>query len=329
VTESSRRLRAVVALLGTAAIWGATFVMVKDAVSRYPLYAFLTLRFVIAVIAFAVLFPRAVRRLETQTVRVGVLAGAFLCAGYVFQTWGLQDTTASKAAFITGMFVVITPIMQAVVLRSVPRAATLAGVVLAVVGLWMLSGASANGWTQGDTRVFMCAVAYAAHMIVLGSVGRDHDPVSLTFVQLSVVAVVCGAISFATEPIALPNEGSVWIALGVTGVLASAVAFGAQTWAQRHISPTKTALVLIMEPVFGGLFGWWAGDVFGVGGLVGSALIVGGMVLSELRALAPQRDERVVVANAPEGPPVPLLESEGGGTSATPTGRPPSGSDPA
>jgi len=309
VTPESRRLWATLALIGIAAVWGATFVLVKDAVEHYPLYAFLALRFIIAVAAFSLMFPRSFRRFAPGTLGVGVLAGGLLTVGYVFQTWGLQGTTASKAAFITGMFVVFTPLMQAVVLRHPPRAVTLAGVALSVTGLWLLSGASADGWTAGDTRVLICAVAYAAHMIVLGSLGTRHDVGALTLTQLAVVAVVCSAVSLVAEQPGLPTDGSVWFALVLTGVLASAVAFAVQTYAQRHISPTKTALVLVTEPAFGGLFGWLAGDYFGIGGLAGSALILSGMVLAEISGIS-RAGERVVHEPSLEGIPVALVERE-------------------
>ncbi len=240
--------------------------------------------------------------------RVGVLAGVFLTIGYIFQTWGLQGTTASKAAFITGMFVVITPILQAVLLRRVPGWATSVGVVLAVAGLWLLSAADGGGWTAGDTRVLLCAVAYSAHMIVLGSWGRGHDAGALTFVQIVVVGGVCAVVSLATEPLALPSDSSVWVALLVTGVFASAVAFAVQTYAQRTIPPARTALILISEPAFGGLFGWLAGEALGVRGLAGAVLILGGMVMAEVVAARIGSDEAVVFEPSLEGPSVPLIE---------------------
>lgn len=296
------------ALVAVAAVWGGTFVIVKDAVSQYPLYAFLALRFAIAVVAFAVVVPSSLRLMRRDTLAVGLLAGVFLTAGYVFQTWGLQDTTASKAAFITGMFVVITPALQALVLRRLPNRTTLLGVALAVVGLWLLSGGGGGGWNVGDTRVLLCAVAYSAHMIVLGSIGNRHDVRPLTLVQLAAVAVVCGAISLATEPLAMPGESSVWVALVITGVFASAVAFAVQTYAQRFLSPSKTALILITEPAFGGIFGWIAGERLGLGGFAGSALILAGMVVAEL--LGTPRASRAGREFEPaiEGPPVPLVE---------------------
>ncbi|MHB9002989.1 MAG: DMT family transporter [Coriobacteriia bacterium] len=308
MTSRSRTAAVTLALVAVAAMWGGTFVMVKDAVERYPLYGFLALRFAIAVVAFVVLFPRSVRTMRRDTLWVGTLAGAFLCAGYVFQTWGLQGTSATKAAFITGMFVVITPIMQALLLRRPPRLSTVAGVTLAVAGLWLLSAADSGGWTVGDTRVFLCAVAYSAHMIVLGSIGRKHDVLPLTLVQLAVTALVCGAIALSTEPIALPADGSVWVALVLTGVFASAVAFAVQTYAQQHISPSRTALILISEPAFGGLFGWAAGEALGVRGVAGAALILGGMVLAEVVAARAPASEHVVFEPAIEGPSVPVAE---------------------
>lgn len=308
MTATTRRYLVVASLVGVAAIWGATFVMVKDAVSRYPLYAFLALRFGIAVIAFVAVFPSSLRLLRGKTAAVGLLAGVLLTAGYVFQTWGLQGTSASKAAFVTGMFVVITPVLQAVLLRRPPKRWTVAGVALSVVGLWLLSGGDAGGWTAGDTRVLVCAFMYSAQMIVLGSIGREHDARPLTLIQLATVAVVCGAISLAKEPIEAPPDAGVWLALIVTGVLASAVAFAVQTYAQRFISPTRTALILITEPVFGGLFGWLAGERLGVGGLAGAVLILAGMVVAEVFGAKARPGEPVVLEPSVEGPPVPLSE---------------------
>lgn len=297
------------ALIAVAAVWGGTFVVVKDAVSQYPLYAFLALRFAIAVVAFAVVVPSSLRLMRRGTLAVGLLAGVFLTAGYVFQTWGLQDTSASKAAFITGMFVVITPALQALVLRRLPNRTTLLGVALAVVGLWLLSGGGGGGWNVGDTRVLLCAVAYSAHMIVLGGIGDRHDVRPLTLVQLATVAVVCGAISLATEPLAMPGESSVWVALVITGVFASAVAFAVQTYAQRFLSPSKTALILITEPAFGGIFGWIAGERLGLGGFAGSALILSGMAVAELLGTGGGAAATAFEPSV-EGPPVLLLDDD-------------------
>ncbi|MBN2248198.1 MAG: DMT family transporter [Coriobacteriia bacterium] len=293
------------ALVGVAAVWGGTFVTVKDAVARYPMYAFLTLRFAIAVLAFVAVMPSSIRFMRRDTLGVGVLAGMFLTAGYVFQTWGLQDTSASKAAFITGMFVVITPVLQALVLRRIPHRTTVIGVLLAVAGLWFLSGGGADSWNIGDTRVLICAFAYAGHFIVLGGLGRDHDVAPLTLVQLATVGVASAAVSLATEPLGLPGDAGVWFALVLTGVFASAVAFAVQTYAQRFLSPTKTALILIMEPVFGGVFGYFAGERLGLSGVAGSALIFAGMLVAEVIGSLRGPDEPPAELEPTlEGPPI-------------------------
>ncbi|MEN6430277.1 MAG: DMT family transporter [Coriobacteriales bacterium] len=307
---STRNLLITCALVGVAVVWGGTFLTVKNAVAGYPLYGFLAWRFAVATVAFVALFPSSVRRMDLRIVRIGVLAGAFLTAGYVFQTWGLQDTTASKAAFITGMFVVITPLLQSLVLKRPPRLATLGGVLLAVAGLWLLAGGSVGGWNIGDTRVLLCAVAYSAHMIVLGGPGRELDVRSFTLVQLLTVAVTTAVISALTERPPLPTESSLVIALVITGVLGSAVAFVVQTYAQRYLSPTKTALILITEPAFGGLFGWLAGEKMGMSALAGSALILGGMVVAELLGARAPVTEHVELKVAVEGPPVPMAEGD-------------------
>ncbi|HEX9094458.1 MAG TPA: DMT family transporter [Coriobacteriia bacterium] len=312
MSDAARRTLVSLALVGVAAVWGATFVMVKDAVSSYPVYSFLGVRFAIATVAFAVLFPSTFRRMDAGTLRDGLFAGVFLTAGYVFQTLGLAKTSPSKAAFITGMFVVITPFMQAVFLRRMPRWPAWLGVATAVGGLWLLSGGgSLGGWNLGDTLVLLCAVAYSGHIIVLGSLGRRHDARPFAFVQLAMAAIVCGAVGAITEHPGLPTGREVWIALAITGIVASAVAFAVQTYAQRHLSPTRTALILITEPAFGGLFGWLlAGELLGVRGWAGAGLILVGMVVSEVLAAAvARRDERTVLEPSLEGPPAQVLEA--------------------
>jgi drug/metabolite transporter (DMT)-like permease len=316
VTDSARRTFATLALVAVAAVWGTTFVMVRDAVAGYPVFAFLGLRFAVATVAFVVIIPSSLRGLNWPTIRAGLIAGVFLTAGYVFQTLGLAPgmTSPGRAAFITGMFVVMTPIMQAAILRRMPRWTAWVGVAAAVSGLWLLSGGGGGGaWNFGDTLVLICAVAYSAHMIVLGSIGRSHPTGPLTLVQLFTVTVVCGAVGLLTEAPPLPTGASLWFALLVTGVLASAVAFAVQTYAQKHLSPTRTALVLICEPAFGGLFAWvLIGETLSPAGIAGAALILLGMAASEvLTAVVASRDEHEVLELAVEGPPAHIIEGDG------------------
>ena len=323
MSDVARRWLLTVALVAVAAVWGSTFVVVRDAIASYPVYSFLGLRFAIACVAFVALFPSTLRRFDRPTVMAGLTAGVFLTLGYVFQTLGLARTSPSKAAFITGMFVVLTPFMQAVLLRRMPRWTAWVGVACAVVGLWLLSGGTgAGGWNTGDTLVLVCALAYSAHMIALGSIGRGHDARPLTLVQLATCAVVCGVIGVSTERVGLPASGQVWFALVITGVAGSAIAFAVQTYAQKYLSPTRTALILIMEPAFGGLFGWLlAHEVLGLEGWAGAVLILAGMAVSEVLAVvASRRGERRALEPSLEGPPVPVIEHSdlGAGADAAP-----------
>jgi drug/metabolite transporter (DMT)-like permease len=311
VTPATRRFLVSSALVAVAAVWGATFVMVKNAIAAYPVYSFLGLRFAIASVAFVVLFPSTLRRFGPGTVRDGLTAGVFLTLGYVFQTLGLARTSPSKAAFITGMFVVITPFLQAVVLRRMPRWPAWLGVAASVAGLWLLSGGVVGGgWNTGDTYVLACAAAYSGHILALGTLGRRHDPRPFALVQLVMAAVVCGLVGMVTEGKGLPSSQDVWVALVVTGVVASAIAFAVQTYAQRHLSPTRTAIILITEPAFGGLFGWLLGnEVLGLRGWAGAALIIAGMFASEVLAvLTARRDERRTLEAGIEGPPAQVIE---------------------
>ena len=309
------------ALVAVAAVWGGTFVIVADAIALYPMYGFLAWRFALATVAFVVFFPRVLGRLTTENLRAGVFAGLFLTAGYIFQTWGLDGatrTTPARAAFITGLYVVFVPLAQALILRRRPRKATLLGVVLAMAGLWMLSGVGTGGgggWVLGDSLVVVSAVAYSLHMLVLGATDERHDTAALTLVQLVTVTVVTAAISLATERPPLPADRSVIVAIIVCGVLASALAFVVQTWAQRRMPPARVALILVLEPAFGGLFGWAAAGSWPAAEIAGAALMMGGMVVSEVMAALAPASEHVEFESAVEGMPVPLSGAQSGAMS--------------
>jgi drug/metabolite transporter (DMT)-like permease len=315
VTEQTRRLLLTAALVGVAAVWGSTFVMVQDAVAHYPVFSFLGWRFAVATVSFAVIFPGTFRRMDRGTVVTGLIAGVLLTGGYVFQTFGLAPgmTSPGRAAFITGMFVVITPFMQATLLRRAPRWTAWVGIACAVTGLWLLSGVGLGGtWSLGDTLVLLCAVVYSGHIIALGSLGRGHDTLPLAFVQLATVTVICAVLGVTTEHAQVPATAGLWVALIVTGVLASAIAFAVQTHAQKHLSPTRTALILICEPAFGGLYAWlFAHEALGTTAIVGAVLILVGMAASDvLGAVISGRGERDVLEIALEGPPGHLVERD-------------------
>jgi drug/metabolite transporter (DMT)-like permease len=282
LTPAGRERLAEGALAGIAAVWGLTFVMVQDAIERLPTMAFLAYRFIPAALLVAVLFRRPLRELSPEGWRAGLVMGAFLTAGYALQTLGLEETTASNAGFITGLFVVITPLLAVVFLRE--RIGTLAWAAAGVsaLGLYLLSGS--EGWNaRGDGLVLLCAVAFAAHIVVTARAARSHDAGALVVVQLAVCGLVCLAIAALAGHLEAPSGGEVWSALAVTSLVASALGFFVQTFAQRHAPPARTALILASEPAFAGLFGYLLADErLSALSSVGAALIMAAIVAVEV-----------------------------------------------
>lgn len=270
-------------------MWGATFIVVQDAVERMPAFRFLAWRFAIA--ALVLLAIGGARGLRRRDLAPGVLAGAFLIAGYGFQTVGLQYTSASNAGFITGMFVVFTPLFVAIGSRRLPPVASIAGVAIATLGLWLIASPGRLTLSFGDTLVLACAASFAAHILVLDRYRHAMPTLRFATIQLSVVALGCIAwTGIAEQGPVTPGDGSVWIAIVVTGVLASAVAFLVQARVQREVPPTRTAIILTSEPAFAGLFGALAGERIGARGWLGAACILAGILVAELLARA---DEQV------------------------------------
>jgi drug/metabolite transporter (DMT)-like permease len=254
----SRARTAELSLIGIAAVWGLTFPMVQDAVEELPTMAFLGYRFGAAALLVAAIFWRPLRALSPGGWRAGVAMGVFLTAGYVFQTLGLERTSASNAGFITGLFVVITPLLGALVLRQRIGLVAWAAALVSAAGLYLLSGS--EGFNTGDALVLGCAVSFSAHILATGRAAADHHPGALLTVQLAVCGGFCLAAAAIGGRLEAPRGGEVWSALLVTALVASALGFFVQTYAQRHADPARTALILASEPAFAGLFSWLLND---------------------------------------------------------------------
>jgi drug/metabolite transporter (DMT)-like permease len=244
---------------------------------------FLAWRFGIAALIMIALRPTCLRRMtHTGRWRAAVL-GLALGLGYITQTFGLRYASASVSGFITGMFVVLTPVISWLVLHRKINRNTWLAVLLATFGLALLS---LHGWSigQGELLTLGCAVFYALHVVGLGEWSAQHETYGLTFLQLAFVAAICLAAS-TPGGIAVPPDAGVWIAVGLTAVLATAVAFFVQTWAQALVSPTRAAVVMTMEPVFAGIFAvLLGGDRLTIRTLAGAACVLAGMYLVQLRA---------------------------------------------
>jgi len=272
---------ALIALLAVTAVWGITFVQVKDAVAIYPLFAFLALRFAIASVALGVPGARRVRGLGVVGSSAGALLGALLAAGYALQTAGLARTTVSNAGFVTGMYVVLTPVIALAVFRLRIGAAAWVGGAGATGGLALLSGLDV-GSPSGDLLVLAGAAVYALQIVLMERFAPRYDPLAFTLVEMVSACLLLGVVAAARGDFSVPHGWTVWGALLVTGVFASALAFLAQTWAQRRASATRTALVFAMEPVFAALFGYTlAGDRLGWAGWGGCAVIMTGILIAE------------------------------------------------
>lgn len=293
------QLTADASLLFVTAVWGATFVMVQDAVTGFPVFAFLGLRFALASLVLLPFVLRNRQRSPASPIEArlpaaarlaallpGILVGIALFAGYAFQTFGLRFTTPAKAGFITGMSVVLVPLGQAIFLRRPPRRNSIIGVALAAAGLALLSLQANLSVSLGDLLVLACAVAFAAHILLVGRYAPDWQPLHLAMVQIVTVAVLSGAAALLVErPLGWP-PGNVWFAAAFTGLLATALAFFVQSRAQQATSPTHTALIFAAEPVFAGLFSFLLiGEILGPRQIAGSALIVAGMLVSEFRMM--------------------------------------------
>jgi drug/metabolite transporter (DMT)-like permease len=272
-----------IALVAIAAVWGLTFVMVKDAIEELPTLAFLAYRFIPASLIVALVFRKQLVRLSRDGWRAGAVMGVFLAGGYIFQTLGMEDTTASNAGFITGLFVVLTPVLGALVLsQSLPATVWLAAGV-AAIGLWLLSGAGTDFNTRGDGLVLLCSFSLAAHILATARAVKVHDVGALLAVQLGVVGFVCLGLGALAGDLEAPHGSTVWSALIVTSLIASALGFFVQTFAQQHAPPARTALILAAEPAFAGLFGWLLNDErLSATGWLGAVLIMTAIVAVEI-----------------------------------------------
>lgn len=261
----------VLLLLAVTAVWGWTFVLVKDAVSQYPTLPFLQIRFALALVVMALIVRRLPSRRELW---IGAIIGAVLAAGYLAQTAGLTITSPGNAGLITGLVVVFTPLVNRMFGHPI-HWWTWVATLVSLAGLVLLTGGPA-GMNLGDLLVLACAVLFALHIVLLGrwSPGIAAAPLAMVQMAMCTVLFTAGGTWSLREP-----SGSVWFAIAITGVFASALAFFIQTWAQGFISPNRTALVLAAEPAWALLAAVvLAGQRFGLAQALGAALVLAAIV---------------------------------------------------
>jgi drug/metabolite transporter (DMT)-like permease len=282
VPESRRlTLLATAALLGVTATWGSTFFLIHDLLARVPTLDFLALRFAIASVTLILLAPRALGRLSREARRQAVVLGCLYGVAQILQTAGLAKTPASVSGFITGMYVVATPVFAALILRSRIGVLTWVAVVLAMAGLGVLtlSGFSVG---YGETLIFVAAMIYALHIVGLGAWSEPGQVLGMAIVQLLVITVICLACT-APNGIVLPDRLGDWVSVLYMAVFAGAAAMIGQTWAQAHLPATRAAIIMSMEPVFAALFAvLFGGESATVRMIFGGLLVLAAMVLAEL-----------------------------------------------
>ena len=273
-----------IALLAMTAAWGSTFFMIKDVVTRIPVPDLLALRFAIAAVALAVIAgPRL--RMSTTTLRRGLLLGLLYGVAQLLQTFGLAQTAASVSGFLTGLYVVLTPLLSALILRTRIPPAVWAASVLATAGLGVLSlQGFAIGY--GELLTVASAVVYALHIVALGRMSEPGTAWALSAVQMATIAVVCG-VAAVPGGIQLPASGTDWAIVIYLALIAGALTMLLQTWAQARVEAARAAVIMAMEPVWAAAFA----VAFGGESVTGRMIIGGGAILAAmyLVELAPQR----------------------------------------
>ncbi|REF34837.1 drug/metabolite transporter (DMT)-like permease [Thermasporomyces composti] len=280
---------AVTGLLVVTASWGSTFFLIKDLVTRVPVPDFLALRFAVATAALALVAWPAVRRLSAGARLRGVVLGLLYGLAQILQTEGLAHTAASVSGFVTGMYVVLTPVFAGLLLRHRIGVPALCATGLATAGLAVLS-LRGFAFGHGELLTLASAALYALHIVALGAWTNQRDALGLSVVQVAVISCVC-ALAALPGGITVPSRGDDWLALLYMALMAGAFALVTQTWAQAHLSPTRSAVIMCAEPVWAALFAVvFGGEQVTLRMVAGGGLILTAMYTSELGNSRPQRD---------------------------------------
>ncbi len=281
-------------LFATTFIWGGTFVLIKVGLADISPLLMVSIRFSLATL---ILFPfcmKALPHADRKALLWGSLLGFLIFIGFILQTLGLKETTASKSAFITSMMVIFTPLFQWVLLRRRPKWGNLAGVIIVSIGLWFLTAPSGGGLNRGDFLTLLCSVVFGLFIVLLDFTTRRYDVLLLTFLQIFSPAVYSWiAFFFFEQPLFRPTQTAL-IVLGYTAFLATVVTGSIQTRYQRDTTPTRAALIFTLEPLWAALLGFFfLEETMGGWGMFGGGLIIGGVLISELSEAAVAQGQRL------------------------------------
>jgi len=270
-------------LLAVTVIWGSTFFLTKIILENASPFVYIALRFTIATILFGTIFFQRLRSLSRDAIIKGSVLGVLLFLGFVLQSTGLKYTTASKSAFITGLSVIFTPILQLLLERRSPKLGNVLGVVLVAVGLYVMTSPEGSSFNMGDGLTLLCAALFAVYIIYMDMYGKDHDPMHLSFVQfVSTALLSIFFLPFLEQPYLRFSMNFTWILIYLA-ILPTIVALYVQAKYQRYTTPTRTAVIFSMEPPFAAAFAVLFGqEQLSSAAMIGGAIILTGLILSEL-----------------------------------------------
>ncbi len=281
----SKQLKADIALLLVTIGWGISFILTKNSLKELPTYNFLAIRFFIAFAISSFIFVKKMIKINKQTIFYSIILGIMLYAAYAFQTVGLNYTSASKSAFITGLNVILVPVFLTIMMKKFPNKKILLSSILALIGLGLLTlNDDITRINIGDIYTFLSAIVLALHIIYVGKYTVKVESISLAIIQLGIVSLLSFLTSLATENPIIPENPKVWFNIIFLSIICTSGAFIVQSIAQRYTSSTHTALIYTCEPVFAGVFGYvLLGEVLSTKGTIGAVLIISSMLLAELK----------------------------------------------
>ncbi|MCK5763639.1 MAG: DMT family transporter [Clostridiales bacterium] len=277
------KIKADIALIFVTLTWGISYLLTQNTIENIEVFNFLAVRFSIGFIVSSLIFYKKMFKLDWKMIKYGFIVGTTLFLGFANQTIGLQYTTTSNSAFITGIAVVLVPLLAAVFFNERIRREVVFGVILASVGLGFLTLNDINGLNIGDVLTLIGAVAFAMHIILVGYYTVKTESIQFAIMQIGTVAALSWMTSIIFETPSLNFSRNSWLSMLFLGAFCTSLAFIMQTIAQRHTTSTHTALIYANEPVFAAMFGYLlVGEILGARGILGATLILLGMLVSEI-----------------------------------------------
>lgn len=281
-----KQFMAIASLLFVTIFWGSTFILVKWTVAEIDLYFFLFIRFILAFLIMGAIFYKKIVKIDKKTLKSAIILGILLGLAFITQTEGLQYTTASNAALITGLYLIFIPIFAAIFFRTKSNLLSVIGAIISLIGLYFLTQYSFTGMNIGDVLMLLCAIVAAWQIIYTGRYSVRHNLIPLVAFQFLTVAIICGVVALFKGGFTTAIPRIAIITIIVTSLFATVLAFTVQAAAQRVIDPTRAGIILAMEAVFGVIFAyWWGGERLTTISMMGGGIMILGMVISEIHPI--------------------------------------------